>query len=114
MPRTAGGTQQAARCAPQRPLRRAKAAAGVSLCAPEVARQVLLDLLLCGGLGRLGPQQRHHGHDKAGGAEAALRAVRLGQPLLHGVHAVAGVAHPFHRHHVHPLNCIEGAEAGVD
>ena len=81
---------------------------------PEVARQVLLNLFLCGRLWGLGPQQRHHAHDEAGGAEPALAAVGLGQPLLHGVHAVAGVAHPLHGHHVHALHSIQRAQAGVD
>lgn len=36
-------------------------------------------------LGRLGAQQRNHGHHKTGRAEAALAAVCLGKPLLRGV-----------------------------
>ena len=49
---------------------------------PQVACQRLLDFLLSGRLRRHAPQQRRHAHDEAGGAEAALAAVRPGQPLL--------------------------------
>ncbi len=58
---------------------------------PQVPRQVLLDLLLCRGAAP-GAQQRVHTHDKAGRAEAALRAVRLGQPLLDRVQPIPRVA----------------------
>ena len=37
-----------------------------------------------GGLG-LVPEEGVHGHDDAGGAEAALRPVRCGHALLNGV-----------------------------
>ena len=59
--------------------------------APEVAGQVLLDLLHAGGL-LGGAQQAVHAHHEARGAEAALAAVRLGQALLHRVQALARVA----------------------
>lgn len=94
-------------------------AAGGAVCggsgdAPQIASQRLLDLLLRGRLGRLAAQQRHHAHHKAGGAEAALRAVRACQPLLDGVQPVARVAHALHRDDVAALGRIQRAQAGVD
>ena len=59
--------------------------------APQVARQMLLYVLLAG-RGWPRAQQRIHAHDEARRAEAALRAVRTRQALLHRVQAGARVA----------------------
>lgn len=62
-----------------------------TLGAPQVAGQVLLNVGL-GGRRRPRAQQRVHAHHEAGRAEAALRAVRARQALLHRVQPVARVA----------------------
>src|SRR5215217_1750663 len=55
----------------------------VARAAADLPRDRLADLLV--GRARIAVQQRPRGHDHAGGAEAALEAVRLHETLLHGV-----------------------------
>ena len=62
-------------------------------CSPEVSCQVLLDFLLGRGAS-FAAEESVHGHDKAGGAEATLAAMRVGKTLLHWVQAVSTVSNP--------------------
>src|SRR5215217_4750302 len=57
--------------------------------AAQVARQVMLDLLLVG-LRNLVQQLARH-HDEARSAEAALEGARLDERFLHGVELLAGL-----------------------
>lgn len=61
--------------------------------APEVSTQAGLNVRLGDWLAFLAmrAEQRIHGHDKAGGAETALGAVRLCEALLDGMQSVARV-----------------------
>ncbi len=58
------------------------------------------------------PQQGVHAHDEARRAEAALRPVALGYPLLNRVELVR-VPEAFHRRHRHAVHPREWDQAGV-
>lgn len=63
---------------------------------------------------RVVPEQRVHGHDDAGRAEAALGAVGAGDPLLHRVEARLRRPDALHRRHRHPVHRRHGHQAGHD
>lgn len=63
---------------------------------------------------RVVPEQRVHGHDDAGRAEAALGAVGAGDPLLHRVEARLRRPDALHRRHRHPVHRRHRGQARVD
>ena len=84
----------------------------VARAAAEVAREQVLDGLL----GRLLvlAQMRVGRHDESRAAVAALRAVAVGQALLHGVEAVAAVADPLDGRDRHAVDRGHRSQARVD